>query len=157
MRKSEATIYGTRRRKRVCGKFSLWLGTEASFNARSDEDTRSQSRCGSRTGEIRDKSSVGCEEREIQVRCHPSGGETRKNSSRREFDGFCCLKSANIAEHLQTYKGRVVLWEDNVKDEEGYRAVFAERGASAPQMAAAKFLDTFSKRRGMVGVTSDAI
>ena len=33
----------------------------------------------------------------------------------------------------------------NVKDEQGYRAVFAEQRASASQIAPAKFLDTISK------------
>ena len=41
-----------------------------------------------------------------------------------------------------TYNGRVVLRGDNVKDEEGCKAVFAEQSASASQMAAAGFLDT---------------
>ena len=46
---------------------------------------------------------------------------------------------------------------DNVKDEEGYRAVFTAQGASASQMAVAKFLDTVSKLPGMAGETSVAI
>ena len=55
---------------------------------------------------------------------------------------LCRLKNVELAKHLQKYKGRVVLLEDTVKDEEGYRAVFTEQGASASQMAAAKLLDT---------------
>ena len=54
---------------------------------------------------------------------------------------LCHLKNAELAKHLQKYKGRVVLRRGNVKDEEGCRAVRTE-GASAPQMAAAKFQDT---------------
>ena len=50
-----------------------------------------------------------------------------------------------------------MLWGDNVKDEEGHRAVFTEQGASGSQMAAAKFMDTISKLPGMTGETSDAI
>ena len=46
---------------------------------------------------------------------------------------------------------------ENVKDEEGYRAVFAEQGALASQMAAAKFLDTISKLLGLAGEASDAV
>ena len=46
---------------------------------------------------------------------------------------------------------------DNLKDEEGHRAAFTEQGASASQMAAAKFLDSISKLPGMAGETSDAI
>ena len=45
---------------------------------------------------------------------------------------------------------------DNVKDEEGHRAVFAEQGASSAQMPTAKFLDTLSKHPGVAGETSDA-
>ena len=44
---------------------------------------------------------------------------------------LCHLKNAELARHLQSCKGRVVLREDNVKDEGGHRAVFAEQGASA--------------------------
>ena len=47
-----------------------------------------------------------------------------------------------------------------VKDEGGYKAVFAEQSASASQMAAAKFLRTFSFMPGfvgVVGVASDAV
>ena len=70
---------------------------------------------------------------------------------------LCNLKNAELAKHLQIYKARVVLREDNVKDEEGYRTAFAEQGGSASQMAAAKFLDTISKLPGMAGETSDAV
>ena len=52
---------------------------------------------------------------------------------------LCPLKSGEVAKHLQKHKERVVLQGDNINDEEGYRAVFAEQGASASQMAAAKF------------------
>ena len=70
---------------------------------------------------------------------------------------LCHLKNAELVKHLQQYKGRVVLRGDNVKDEEGYRAVFADHGASASQVAAAKFLDTTSKLLGMGVETCDAI
>ena len=68
---------------------------------------------------------------------------------------LCHLKNAERAKHFQNYNGRVVLQGDNVKDEEGHRAVFTEQGASA--MAAAKFLDTIFKLLRMAGETSDAI
>ena len=42
-----------------------------------------------------------------------------------------------------------MLCGDNVKDEEGYRAVFTEQGALASQMAAATFLDTISELLGV--------
>ena len=50
-----------------------------------------------------------------------------------------------------------MLRENNVKDEEGYTAVFTERGASTSQMVAARVLDTMSKLLGMAGEISDAI
>ena len=67
------------------------------------------------------------------------------------------LKNAEYAKHVQKYKGRDVLREDNAKDEEGYKAVFTEQGASASPVAAATFLDTLSKLLGMAGQTSDAM
>ena len=70
---------------------------------------------------------------------------------------LCHWKNAELANHLQIYIGRVVLWSDNAKDEEGYRAVFTEPGASASQMATARLLDTISKLPGTAGETSDAI
>ena len=59
-----------------------------------------------------------------------------------------------LAEH---YNERVVLQRDNVKDEGGYRAVFAEQSTSASQVAAAKFLDTISKSSSMSGHASGAV
>ena len=53
--------------------------------------------------------------------------------------------------------GELCLGKNNVKDEEGYRAAFTERGCSASQMAAAKIFDTTSKLPGMARETSDAI
>ena len=85
---------------------------------------------------------------------HPSGEEGWKNSSLREFDGPLSLEERRTCKTPpEIYRGRVVLRGHNVKDEEGYRAVFTEQGASASRMAAAKFLDTFSKLVGMAGET----
>ena len=50
-----------------------------------------------------------------------------------------------------------MLGRGNVKDEEEYRAVLTEQGASASQMPAANFLDAISKNPGMAGERSDAI
>ena len=44
MRNSKAKTYGPHCRKEICGKFSLWPGTQASFCSRRFENTRS--RCG---------------------------------------------------------------------------------------------------------------
>ena len=64
---------------------------------------------------------------------------------------LCHLKGAECAKIFKKYKGRVVVRRDNIKDERGYKAVFADQGASASLMAAAKFLDTISKLLGMTG------
>ena len=50
-----------------------------------------------------------------------------------------------------------MLWEDNVKDQEGHRAVFTKQGASVSQMAAAKFLDSISQLLGRAWKISDAV
>ena len=46
---------------------------------------------------------------------------------------------------------------DTVKDESGFYAAFTEQGASASQMAAAKFLDAIARMPGMKGEASDAV
>ena len=70
---------------------------------------------------------------------------------------LCFLKNAELAKHLQKYKGRVVLRGDNIKDKEGYQAVFTEQGASASQMVGAKSLDVCARMPGMAGSAADAI
>ena len=69
---------------------------------------------------------------------------------------LCFLKHAEKSEEFQKYKGRVVFRGDQVKDEEGYRAVFSEQGTSASHLTAAKFLDTISRFPGMKGEEADA-
>ena len=70
---------------------------------------------------------------------------------------LCFLKNAELAKHLQKYKGRVVLRGDNIKDKTGYQAVFTEQGASASQMVGAKSLDACARMPGMAGSAADAI
>ena len=75
-----------------------------------------------------------------------------------EFDGLLSLEERRACETPpDIHRSRVVLWGDNVKDEEGYRAVLSEARASASQMAVAKFLDTISMLPGVTGETRDAI
>ena len=69
----------------------------------------------------------------------------------------CHLKNAELAKHLQNIQGASCAPGDNVKDEAGYRAVFAVQGPSASHMGAAECLDTISKLLGMAGERSDAI
>ena len=70
---------------------------------------------------------------------------------------LCHLKRADLANNLQTFPGVWCSGGDNVKDACGYRAVFGEQGASASQMASAKFLDRTSKFLGKTGEASDAV
>ena len=44
-----------------------------------------------------------------------------------------------------------------VKDEKSYQPVFAEHGASASQMAAAKFRNAIARLLGMSGEVNDAV
>ena len=76
---------------------------------------------------------------------HPSGEEGFENSSIRDFD-LSHLKSAELAKTPPKIHLGAVLQETNVKDERDTGAVFTEHGASASQMAAAKFLDTIQKK-----------
>ena len=100
-------------------------------------------------------SSVGCQESETKVGSHPSGeGGWKKKGSHCEFDGLSVTwRNPNLQDTSRNTRSRV----DNVKDKEGYREAFAEHGASASQMAAAKLLDINSKFPGMAGETSDAL
>ena len=59
--------------------------------------------------------------------------------------------------YLRNIKGRVVFRGDQVKDETGFYAVFTEQGASASQMAAAKFLDALARMPNMKGQAADAV
>ena len=93
--------------------------------------------------------------------------QVREKSDVKAVGGYPCIlqtswlfdfwKNAELAKHLQKYKGRVVLRGDNIKDEEGYRAVFAEQGASASQMVGATTLDACARMPGMAGSAADAV
>ena len=67
------------------------------------------------------------------------------------------LKHSELAEHLWTYRGRVVLRGADVKDGTGGYAVFTKQGASASHMTAAEVLDVVSRMRGMPGEANDAV
>ena len=58
-----------------------------------------------------------------------------------------------LVRHLLENQESVVLRGDNVKDDNGYRSVLTDQGASASQLAAAKFQDTNSR---LLGVTEEA-
>ena len=70
---------------------------------------------------------------------------------------LCHLKNSQMGEEFWSYKGRIVFRGDIVKDEDGQFAVFTEQGASASNLAAAKFVDAIARMPGNDGEDSDAI
>ena len=71
---------------------------------------------------------------------------------------MCHLKNAELEPKLQKYKGTVVPREDNVKDDSGAHAVFAEQGSSSSQMtAAAKKEDVIARLPGCDGQAAAAV
>ena len=70
---------------------------------------------------------------------------------------ICHLKSAELQQKHQMYKGRVVLRGDIVKDDSGAHAVFTEQGSSASQMTAAKAMDAMARLPGCAGQAADAV
>ena len=71
--------------------------------------------------------------------------------------GSLPLEACELAKHLRKDLGGVVLRRDNVKDDDEYKAVFPEQGASVRQVAAARFLDTISRLPGFAGENNDAV
>ena len=85
--------------------------------------------------------------------------ERKKTSVKYHFGSLCelChLKNAEMEEHLQSYKGRVIFRGDIVRDEDGIYAVFSEQGASASHTAATKVIDAIAHMPGMGGSDADA-
>ena len=72
-------------------------------------------------------------------------------------EDLCHLNNADLARDLQKYRGRVVLRGNNVKDEGGYRAVFAGQGASGRADGRGTVLEQYVKNSGMTGEASDAV
>ena len=70
---------------------------------------------------------------------------------------ICQLKNAESEAKHQTYKGRVVLRGDIVKDDSGSYAVITEQGSSASQMTAAKVMDIISRLPVCAGQAADAV
>ena len=106
-----------------------------------------------------------------QVKCLPA---SRKSNSSQKWiqqakrDGilvdfpsrmdFCHLTQIELARHLQKKQRESrALRGDNVKDDGGYKAVFTEKGASASQVAAIRYLATISSLPGMDEQANDAV
>ena len=50
-----------------------------------------------------------------------------------------------------------MLQEDNVRDDNGHKAVFTEQGASASRVAAGTFVNTISRLHGVAEEANDAL
>ena len=94
---------------------------------------------------------------QIQGRNCPSSEERWNDSSLRDPDGPLSLENGRTCETPPIIQMTSCVPGDNVKDEEEYKAVVTEQGASTSQMTAAKFLDTIAKLLGMAGEASDAV
>ena len=70
---------------------------------------------------------------------------------------LCHLKNSELEKQFQKYRGRVVLSGDVANDDSGNYAVFAEQGASASHMTAAKVFGRSFKTLGCSGQASDAV
>ena len=66
------------------------------------------------------------------------------------------MKNAELPKEYQSYKGRIVFRGDDIKDEEGFKAVFTEQSTSSAHMAATKFLDAIARFPGNDGEDSGA-
>ena len=59
----------------------------------------------------------------------------------------CHIKHSELPEKFHVYKGRAVFGGNQIKDENGVQAVFAQQGTSASHMICAKFLDAIAWSR----------
>ena len=89
--------------------------------------------------------------------------EVIKRAERREYSALCCAnghlpsQNSELEPKFQTYKGRVVLRGDIVKNDSGSYAVFTEQGSSASQMTAAKVMDVRARLPGCARQAADAV
>ena len=116
--------------KRNVWEFSPWRGTQASLNSRRYEDSGSQSHNKQRMRKI--VKLLAWDEKKVKSKSEVVR-QAMKDGKTVHFEhlmDLCHLTNAELAKDLQKYKERVVLWGDNVKDEEGYRAVCTGQGAS---------------------------
>ena len=96
------------------------------------------------------------EKKEVEAKCQKNGIECEfcnvmelRHNKNNEFEYLLPIND-------RTYKGRVVIRGDKITNEEGFRAVFSEQGASASHQAAAKFLDAIGRAPGNVCQDADA-
>ena len=70
---------------------------------------------------------------------------------------LCHIKNSELEAEMQSYKGRIVFRGDQVRDENGFYAVFSEQGTSASHMSATKLLNVIARMPGNCGEDSDAV
>ena len=70
---------------------------------------------------------------------------------------LCHIKNSELSAEMQSYKGRIVFRGDQVRDENGFYAVFSEQGTSASHMAGTKIINAIARMPGNCGEDSDAI
>ena len=68
---------------------------------------------------------------------------------------LCHIKNAQLDKSFWSYKGRVVLRGDTVKNEAGQYAVFGEQGTSASHLMGARLVDALAHMPDMAGWDSD--
>ena len=71
----------------------------------------------------------------------------------------CYEKGSELPEGdpMRKFKGRTVFQGNNVRDEDGMQALFAELGSSPASMEAAKLLDAFGSQPGFAKQQADAV
>ena len=69
---------------------------------------------------------------------------------------LCFEKNSQLEEKYRCYKGRVVFRGDQVRDEEGFYAIYSDEGSGASHMSTAKFLDSIARMPGCAGEDADA-
>ena len=70
------------------------------------------------------------------------------------LDELCVSKHSETSEPV--YKGRIVIRENRVFDEQGYGAIFSEQSSSGSQAIVANFLDAIARLPSNIGMESDA-
>ena len=140
------------------GKDPLWLGSQAHSNCRGYENTRCQSCREQRVGRI-EKPAFASDEKRV----HPTtavvqrANKTRKNNPPREPYGFMSSEECGICQESEKSRAESCSGGTTSRTKVVTKAVFTKQGASASQMAAARFLDTISRFPCMTGEASDAV
>ena len=156
--RSPRYTYASHHRERIRGKFPLWLGSQAHSNCRGFKNTRSQSCREQRVRHI-EKPALASDEKRV----HPTtavvqrANKTRKNTPPRELYGFMSSEEGGIGKESEKSRAESCSGGTTSRTKVVTKAVFTEQGASAAQMAAARFLDAISRFPCTTGEASDAV